>query len=60
MKRLELDIQFFAHKKGQTSPANGRDSIGRRLVRKLVMVNLLQLEAFFIVKEEQRYFQEPM
>ncbi len=31
MKRLELDIQFFAHKKGQTSTANGRDSIGRRL-----------------------------
>ncbi|HIT10402.1 MAG TPA: 50S ribosomal protein L27 [Candidatus Onthousia faecigallinarum] len=28
---MELDIQFFAHKKGQTSTANGRDSIGRRL-----------------------------
>lgn len=30
-KLLLLDIQFFAHKKGQSSTANGRDSIGRRL-----------------------------
>ncbi len=31
MKRLLLDIQLFAHKKGQSSTANGRDSAGRRL-----------------------------
>ena len=31
MKFLELNIQFFAHKKGQSSTSNGRDSIGRRL-----------------------------
>lgn len=31
MNFLKLDIQFFAHKKGQSSTANGRDSIGRRL-----------------------------
>lgn len=29
--RLQLDIQLFAHKKGQSSTSNGRDSIGRRL-----------------------------
>ena len=31
MELLKLNIQFFAHKKGQSSTANGRDSIGRRL-----------------------------
>ena len=31
MGLLKLNIQFFAHKKGQSSTANGRDSIGRRL-----------------------------
>ena len=29
--RLELNIQLFAHKKGQGSSTNGRDSEGRRL-----------------------------
>jgi len=29
--RLELNIQLFAHKKGQGSSTNGRDSRGRRL-----------------------------
>jgi len=31
MKRFELNIQLFAHKKGQGSSTNGRDSAGRRL-----------------------------
>ncbi len=31
MKFLELNIQLFAHKKGQSSTQNGRDSAGRRL-----------------------------
>ena len=31
MRFLTLDIQRFAHKKGQSSTSNGRDSIGRRL-----------------------------
>ena len=31
MKLLELNIQLFAHKKGQGSSTNGRDSEGRRL-----------------------------
>ncbi|MBR2246703.1 MAG: 50S ribosomal protein L27 [Bacilli bacterium] len=31
MKLLKLDIQLFAHHKGQGSTSNGRDSIGRRL-----------------------------
>ena len=31
MKLLKLNIQFFAHKKGQSSTNNGRDSRGRRL-----------------------------
>ena len=31
MKMMALNIQLFAHKKGQGSTKNGRDSIGRRL-----------------------------
>ena len=31
MRFLKLDIQFFAHHKGQGSTSNGRDSAGRRL-----------------------------
>ena len=31
MEFLKLNIQLFAHKKGQSSTSNGRDSIGRRL-----------------------------
>ena len=31
MKFLSLNIQLFAHKKGQSSTQNGRDSAGRRL-----------------------------
>lgn len=31
MQFLKLDIQLFAHHKGQGSTSNGRDSAGRRL-----------------------------
>ena len=31
LKFLEFNIQLFAHKKGQSSTSNGRDSDGRRL-----------------------------
>ncbi len=31
MKRMLLNLQLFAHKKGQSSTDNGRDSAGRRL-----------------------------
>ena len=31
MELLRLNIQLFAHHKGQGSTSNGRDSIGRRL-----------------------------
>ena len=31
MFELRLNIQLFAHKKGQGSSSNGRDSAGRRL-----------------------------
>ena len=31
MKMMTLNIQLFAHKKGQEYKKNGRDSIGRRL-----------------------------
>ena len=31
MEFLKLNIQLFAHKKGQSSTSNGRDSAGRRL-----------------------------
>lgn len=30
-KYIEFNIQTFAHKKGQSSTSNGRDSAGRRL-----------------------------
>ena len=33
--KLELNIQLFAHKKGQGSSTNGRDSAGRRLGSKV-------------------------
>ena len=31
LKFLEFNIRLFAHKKGQSSTSNGRDSAGRRL-----------------------------
>ena len=31
IKFLEFNIQLFAHKKGQSSTSNGRDSAGQRL-----------------------------
>lgn len=31
MNKLVLNIQYFAHHKGQGSTSNGRDSAGRRL-----------------------------
>lgn len=31
MRFLKLNIQLFAHHKGQGSTSNGRDSVGRRL-----------------------------
>ena len=31
VKFLEFNVQLFAHKKGQSSTSNGRDSAGRRL-----------------------------
>ena len=31
MKMLSLELQLFAHKKGQGSTKNGRDSISKRL-----------------------------
>ena len=35
MNFLRLDIQLFAHHKGQGSTSNGRDSAGRRLGAKV-------------------------
>ena len=35
MMKMELNIQLFAHKKGQGSSTNGRDSAGRRLGSKV-------------------------
>ena len=35
VKFLEFNIQLFAHKKGQSSTSNGRDSAGRRLGAKV-------------------------
>ena len=57
MKLLKLNIQLFAHHKGQGSTSNGRDSAGRRLGAKAADG---QFVLFFIVKEELKYFQELM
>ena len=35
LKFFEFNIQLFAHKKGQSSTSNGRDSAGRRLGAKV-------------------------
>ena len=35
MKLMQLNIQLFAHKKGQSSTDNARDSAGRRLGAKV-------------------------
>lgn len=35
MKMLSLELQLFAHKKGQGSTKNGRDSISKRLGAKV-------------------------
>lgn len=35
MQLIKLNIQLFAHKKGQSSTKNGRDSQGRRLGAKV-------------------------
>ena len=35
LKFKQFDIQLFAHKKGQSSTSNGRDSAGRRLGAKV-------------------------
>ncbi len=35
MKGLKLNLQYFAHHKGQGSTSNGRDSAGRRLGSKV-------------------------
>ena len=35
VKFLEFNIQLFAHKKGQSSTSNGRDSAGQRLGAKV-------------------------
>ena len=44
MKFLKLDIQLFAHHKGQGSTSNGRDSAGRRLGAKAVILQDVDLE----------------
>ena len=43
MMKLELNIQLFAHKKGQGSSTNGRDSAGRRLGSKVTFDEVLML-----------------
>ena len=40
MRLMTLNIQLFAHKKGQGSTRNGRDSAGRRLGAKAAPIEL--------------------
>ena len=48
---LRLNLQFFAHKKGQGSTNNGRDSESKRLGAKRADGQ------FYIVKEELKFIQ---
>lgn len=50
----------MAHKKGQGSTQNNRDSIGRRLGVKNLVVNLLEQEISLFAKEELQLMQEIM
>ena len=43
MELLKLNIQLFAHHKGQGSTSNGRDSAGRRLGAKAGDVQLVNI-----------------
>ena len=54
LKFIEFNIQLFAHKKGQSSTSNGRDSAGRRLGAKaadgeLIMISNLSLDCFISI-----------
>ena len=63
MKNLiikQINLQFFASKKGVGSTKNGRDSNPKYLGAKNQMVNLLNLVKLFIDKEEQEFTQEKM
>ena len=54
---LQLDIQRFAQKKGQSSTKNNRDSAGRRLGAKLSDGQLATAGAIIYRQEVLRYIQ---
>ena len=58
MKFLKLDIQLFAHHKGQGSTSNGRDSAGRRLGAKAADGEFITIikshEALFLTNERKK------
>ena len=65
MNMMKLNIQLFAHHKGQGSTSNGRDSAGRRLGAKRADGQFItagsiiyrQRGTLYIVNVVQRYFQ---
>ena len=57
MALLKLNIQLFAHKKGQGSTKNGRDSESKRLGAKAADGEVVTVVLFYIVKEVQEFIQ---
>lgn len=61
MNRLmEFNIQLFAHKKGQSSTSNGRDSAGRRLGAKASDGEYVTAGSIIIAKEVLKFILEQM
>lgn len=54
---LNMNLQFFAHKKGVGSTKNGRDSESKRLGAKEQTDSSLRLVTFYTDSVEQRFIQ---
>ena len=57
---MKFNIQLFAHKKGQGSTTNGRDSESKRLGAKAADGEYVTGGSIFIVKEELKFILETM
>ena len=57
---LNMNLQFFAHKKGVGSTKNGRDSESKRLGAKRADGQFVKLETFYTDSVEQRFIRALM
>ena len=57
MNMMKLNIQLFAHHKGQGSTSNGRDSAGRRLGAKRADGQFITAGSIIYRQRGTRYFQ---